>query len=272
MTTMRQKVGGNDHRPARGISPRRWWKTSSVLSKVVVVGVFLVTWHLAVELWLPSYLPTPLGVLAAIIPTFLSPEFGSAVQESTIAIVIGLLIGAFLGTTLGLISGRLLWLQQLLSPYINGLYALPLLAIVPPTTIWLGYTGDARLALIIVAAFLPCAVSTADGASSVPSSLNDVVEVYRVSGFRRLIDLVLPSSLPFVVAGLHVAVGRAIIAAVSVEFIAGLNGLGTFILLNARSFNQNTAFVGVLVLALFGGLARVAIIWLLRRSAPWHQQ
>ncbi|HEY9498788.1 MAG TPA: ABC transporter permease subunit, partial [Terrimesophilobacter sp.] len=156
--------------------------------------------------------------------------------------------------------------------YINGLYALPLLAIVPPTTIWLGYTGDARLALIIVAAFLPCAVSTADGASSVPSSLNDVVEVYRVSGFRRLIDLVLPSSLPFVVAGLHVAVGRAIIAAVSVEFIAGLNGLGTFILLNARSFNQNTAFVGVLVLALFGGLARVAIIWLLRRSAPWHQQ
>lgn len=272
MTTVTQSRGSRSTRPAAAASGRRSWQPRGILTKAVVVLVFLLAWHFTVALWLPSYLPTPLGVLGAIVPTMRSAEFGSAVGDSAVAIVVGLAVGSLLGTALGLVSGRLLWLRQLLSPYINGLYALPLLAIVPPTTIWLGYTGDARLALIIVAAFLPCAVSTADGASAVPSSLNDVVEVYRVPPVRRLFDLVLPSSLPFVIAGLHVAVGRAIIAAVSVEFIAGLDGLGTFVLLNARSFNQNTAFVGVLVLALFGGLARLAIVWALRRAAPWHTQ
>ena len=125
------------------------------------------------------YLPTPLGVASAFVPTLLSEKFQFAVAESSLAIIVGLVIGAALGTVFGLLSGRMRWLRELMSPYINGLYALPLLAIVPPVTIWLGYSGDARMALIIVAAFLPCAVSTADGARNVPASLEDVVEVYR---------------------------------------------------------------------------------------------
>ncbi|HEY9478255.1 MAG TPA: ABC transporter permease subunit [Microbacteriaceae bacterium] len=259
---------------AAGGSPRRLAGRSflgrSLAAKIVVVALFLVVWHAAVALWLPSYLPTPLGVASAFVPTLLSEKFQFAVVESSLAIVVGLVIGATLGTVFGLLSGRMRWLRELMSPYINGLYALPLLAIVPPVTIWLGYSGDARMALIIVAAFLPCAVSTADGARHVPASLEDVVEVYRVSTYRKFIDLVLPSSLPFVVAGLHVAVGRAIIAAVSVEFIAGLDGLGTFVLLNARSFHQDVAFVGVVVLAVFGGLARLAVVSALPKIAPWQ--
>jgi ABC-type nitrate/sulfonate/bicarbonate transport system permease component len=76
--------------------------------------------------------------------------------------------------------------------------------------------------------------------------------------------------MPFIVAGLHVALGRAIIATVSVEFIAGLTGLGTYILLNARSYHQNEAFVAVAVLALLGVTARICVILVLRRIAPWH--
>jgi ABC-type nitrate/sulfonate/bicarbonate transport system permease component len=241
-----------------------------LLAKVISVVIMVIVWQAAVSFWLPAFLPTPLGVVEAIPATVISAVFLSATGETLLAILAGTVIGCLVGTVLGLMSGRVVWLRQSTLLYINGLYALPLLAIVPPVTIWLGYTSDARLALVILAAFLPCAVSATDGSRSLPPELVEVVDVFRASPFRRFFDLILPGSLPFVVAGLHVAVGRAIIAAVSVEFIAGLNGIGTFILLNARSYHQNEAFVGVILLAVLGASARFAILALLERVAPWH--
>ena len=244
---------------------------TAVLAKLVVVIVILVAWHVVVANWLPSYLPTPIGVAKSILPTLTSASFVGSMQSSFGSIVVGLTIGATLGTIVGLANGRIGWLRQVTSPYIDGLYALPLLALVPPTTIWLGYTDSTRLAMVILAAFLPCAVGAADGASKLPSSLWNVTQVYGSPKYRRVVDLIIPASLPFVIAGLYVSVGRALIAAVSVEFIASIDGLGTYILLNARSFRQNEAFVGVLVLATFGGSARLLITWVLQKVAPWQE-
>lgn len=244
---------------------------SRLVPKLVVVGVVLIFWQLAVGTLLPSFLPTPIGVVAEAPETIASPVFGSALGETLLAVVIGTAIGALVGTVFGLMCGRIRWLRSLSSLYIEGLYALPLIALVPPVTIWLGYTSEARLALVTLAAFLPCAVSATDGARTLPSNLIEVTRVYRSGGVRRFVDLVAPGSMPFIVAGLYVALGRAIIATVSVEFIAGLDGLGTYILFQARTYHQNEAFVAVAMLALLGVVARVAVILVLRRAAPWHK-
>lgn len=240
------------------------------VARLVVVVVLLAVWQLVVRIWLPAYLPTPTGVAREFFSTLGDHEFDDALSASVVAIVLGLVIGCSVGVPFGLLTGRVPWLRRFSAPYIGGLYALPLIVLVPTITIWLGYSDSARLVLIIVAAALPCAVNTSRGAQLVPKQLLEVTQVLGVSKLRALYDVVLPATLPFVVGGVQIAVGRAIIASVSVEFLASLRGVGTFILVNAQSFHQNTAFVGLVVLAALGGLGRIAVAVLLRVLAPWH--
>ncbi|MEU0526443.1 ABC transporter permease [Streptomyces niveus] len=245
-------------------------RRADVIGKLTVAALVLAVWELSVRLWLPDYLPTPSGVAGAARPTLTSPEFSTALGETLGGVVLGLLIGCVAGTGLGLAVGRVAWLRHLTSPYVSGLYAMPMLAIVPMATIWLGYSGETRLAVIALSAFLPCVVSTGDGARNVPLQLSELARMLRLSRPRVVVDVLLPATLPFVVAGVQVAVGRALVGAVAVEFLASLPGLGTFILTNARSFDQDAAFVAVLVLAVLGIAARTGTEAALRRLAPWH--
>ncbi|BCB78347.1 ABC transporter permease [Phytohabitans flavus] len=240
------------------------------VGKLIVAALVVAVWEASVRLWLPDYLPTPSGVVRAAWPTLISADFGKAFGDTISGVAAGLLIGCLAGTALGLATGRLPWLRYLTSPYLSGLYAMPMLAIVPMATIWLGYSSQTRLAVIALSAFLPCAVSTGDGARNVPSQLRETAKVLRLSRVRFVLDVLLPSTLPFVVAGVQVAVGRALVGAVAVEFLASLPGLGTFILTNARSFEQNTAFVAVFVLAVLGIAARAGTETALHRLMPWH--
>lgn len=257
-------------RPTSRTTDRPISRRTDVLGKLTVAALVLAVWELSVRLWLPDYLPTPSGVAGAAWPTLTSSEFSTALGETLGGVVLGLLIGCVAGTGLGLAVGRVAWLRHLTSPYVNGLYAMPMLAIVPMATIWLGYSGETRLAVIALSAFLPCVVSTGDGARNVPPQLSELAQMLRLSRPRVVVDVLLPATLPFVVAGVQVAVGRALVGAVAVEFLASLPGLGTFILTNARSFNQDAAFVAVLVLAVLGIVARTGTEAALRRLAPWH--
>jgi NitT/TauT family transport system permease protein len=78
--------------------------------------------------------------------------------------------------------------------------------------------------------------------------------------------------LPYVLAGFRLAAGRALIAAVVAEYLIGIEGLGFYVLLNARSFRHDEAFVAVIALALFGIATLFLVRWATRRLCPWYQQ
>lgn len=232
---------------------------------------------LILSLWQASALfdesglvPTPLGILNAIPIVVTDPDFWLGTQYTTLAIMQGLLIGTVFGTFIGLLIGRVAWVRGILAPYVSGLYSVPLLALIPLVTIWLGYSGESRLALVSVAALLPCIVSTSDGARRVPQELEDVAFVIQVPKHRILFDLVFPAALPYIIAGVNVAIGRAIVAAIAVEFLASVQGLGRFILIQSRSFNPDEAIVGVITLVILGLLGTGLVETLRRSLAPWH--
>ncbi len=244
--------------------------SNALLSKVGIALAILAIWQIIVMLWLPSYLPTPWGIIRKAGPTMASSDFTGSLWPTMKSVIIGLVVGCSSGVAVGLLTGRVWWLRSLIAPYVNGLYAMPLLALVPMLTLWLGYSDATRTAVVIISGFLPCAVSTSDGVRHVPQLLIDAAKVLRISPWRFPIDLLLPSTLPYVVAGVQVAVGRILVGAVVVEFLASINGIGFFIITEARSFNQNEAFVAVLVLAAVGLGATMACQLLLGRIAPWH--
>jgi ABC-type nitrate/sulfonate/bicarbonate transport system permease component len=139
-------------------------------------------------------------------------------------------------------------------------------------TIWFGYGADARMATIIFAAFFSVVINVRDGARSVPHEYLDVCRAYRAPSRYVWFDITVFSSLPYIIAGFRLAAGRALVGAVIAEFFVSLEGVGMYVLANARSFKHNEAVVGVLVLALFGLLFEVTMNWVMKRYFPWYRR
>jgi ABC-type nitrate/sulfonate/bicarbonate transport system permease component len=93
----------------------------------------------------------------------------------------------------------------------------------------------------------------------------------RANLLSMMIELVLPSSMPYLLAGLRLAAGRALIGAVVAEFFVSIGGLGYFILYNSRSYHHNEAFVGVVPLASFGVGFELLVNWNIWHFMPWYR-
>jgi NitT/TauT family transport system permease protein len=234
--------------------------------------VLLLAWELVVRGFAPAYVATPIGVVRALPTVLSSPPFWAAAGATLGAVGNGLAISIVAGTTVGLMMGRISLVEFSLRYYISSLFATPMVAILPLVTLWFGYTADARLAVVVFAAFFSIAVNTCDGARSVPPEYIEVSESFRGSRWRTLLDIILPSSLPYLLAGLRLAAGRALIGAVVAEFFVSIPGLGYFILFNSRTFKHNEAFVAVVVLVVAGVGFEVLIGWLTRRFLPWARR
>lgn len=233
----------------------------------------LIAWELVVAGFAPAFVARPSGVLAAIPRTIVAPVFLAATAQTLAAVAQGLLIAILVGTLVGLTIGRSVVADRTLRHYVNGFYAVPMVVILPLVTLWFGYTGGARLATIVFAALFSIIVNVSDGARAVPREYIEVARSFRSNRFRSLFEIVLPSATPYFLAGVRLAAGRALVAAVVAEFfIAEIGGLGQFIQFMSRTFRHNEAFVGVVLLAGFGLGIDFLIQWATRRYLPWYRR
>jgi NitT/TauT family transport system permease protein len=251
-------------------SPRKRLFGSAAL-KIGAGIVLLAIWQFGVGLFAPSYIATPLDTLGRIPAVFADPEFGSDVQTTLLAILEGLAIAVVLGTILGLVMGRLPDLNRILGMYVGTFYAMPLIAVVPLLTVWFGYTPAARLAMVVLEAILPIIYNVAEGARLVPTTFLDVTRIHRAPWWRVWLGVVLPNALPYVLAGLDLAIGRALIGAVVAEFVTAIPGLGYYILFNVRSFHENEAMVALLVLVAFALVLRMIVNVVISRGFRWYR-
>jgi NitT/TauT family transport system permease protein len=239
----------------------------------LLVGLaILLLWEGIVRGLAPSYVAKPSGVLAAIPRVIVSPAFLEATRTTLTAVAEGLIIALAIGTVIGLLMGRSVTVDRCLRHYVNGFYAVPMVVVLPLVSLWFGYTGAARLATIVFAASFSIIINVADGARSVPREYLEVARSFRSGRLRMMVDIVLPSAVPYFLAGLRLAAGRALIGAVVAEFFTAIGGLGYFILFHSRTFRHDDAFVGVLLLAAFGVAFELLVVWGTRRFLPWYRR
>jgi ABC-type nitrate/sulfonate/bicarbonate transport system permease component len=243
----------------------------SAALKVGAGIVLLAVWQFGVVLFAPSYIATPLNTARRIPAVLGDGEFGSDVQSTLVSIVEGLAIAVIIGTVLGLVMGRLPDLNRVLGMYVGTFYAMPLIAVVPLFTVWFGYTPSARLAMVVLEAILPIIYNVAEGARLVPSTFLDVTRIHHAPWWRVWLGVVLPNALPYVLAGLDLAIGRALIGAVVAEFVTAIPGLGYYILFNVRSFHENEAMVALLVLVALALALRALVNLAISRGLPWYR-
>ncbi|HKN98600.1 MAG TPA: ABC transporter permease subunit [Pseudonocardiaceae bacterium] len=239
--------------------------------RIVAGVVLLAIWQFGVTLFAPGYIATPLNTVRRIPAVLADPAFGADVQTTLLAIVEGLAISVVIGTVVGLVMGRLPDVNRVLGMYVGTFYAMPLIAVAPLLTVWFGYSPTARLAMVVLEAVLPIVYNVAEGARLVPTQFLDVTRIHHAPWWRVWGGVVLPNALPYILAGLDLAIGRALIGAVVAEFVTAIPGLGYYLLFNVRSFHENEAMVALLVLVAFALVLRALINLAISRGFRWYR-
>ncbi len=253
------------------VSPKHA-RGQAIALKCAAGAVLLALWEIVVRLAAPAYVARPSGIVRAFVPVITDAQFLAAAGATLASVIEGLAIAVVLGALIGVAMGRLPRVDQALKYYVNSLFATPMVAILPLLTLWFGYTSAARLAAVVFAAIFSIIVNCADGARAVPGDYLEVARSFRSRPAAMLFDVVLPASLPYLLAGFRLAAGRALIGAVVAEFFVSIPGLGYYILFNSRTFKHNEAFVAVIVLAALGLFFQALADVLTRRYLPWARR
>lgn len=247
--------------------------TAKNLALRVATGIALLLLWEGLVTWLaPWYVARPSGVAKALPDVLRDGVFWHAVRGTITAVAEGLVVGVVLGALVGLTMGRLRDVESSLKFYVNAFFALPTIAVLPLMTLWFGYSGTARLAVIILGSFLPVALNTYDGVRRIPTAYVEVSKTYHARWWNVWFGIALPAALPYLLAGVRLAAGRALVGAVVAEILLALDGLGHFIQLNSYSFHQNAATIAVLALAVIGITINVGVDAATRRFFPWYRR
>ena len=155
-------------RPVMNGSALRAWIASPLFLKLAAGAFLLLAWEVTVRAFAPAYVAKPIAIAQVFTTVISDPQFLAAARATLGAVMGGLLISLVFGTVVGFAMGRIDLVERGMRYYVNSLFATPMVAILPLITLWFGYNADARLAVVVFAAFFSIAVNACDGARSVP--------------------------------------------------------------------------------------------------------
>ena len=233
--------------------------------------IFLVAWEVYGRRTDPILLTYPIAVAQAAVELIRSGELLRQVLVSLAALAAGFGASLVLGVGLGLLMGRSRVAEAALDPHINALYATPQVALTPLLMMWFGLGFGVKLVMIFLFAFFPILINTAGGVKNVSASMVEVGRAYLASDRQILFKVLVPAALPFIAAGIRLAVGRAVVGMIIAELFTAITGLGAMLTLYGNLFETAKMFVVIVVLGLLGiGLIQ-AVQALERRLARWKE-
>jgi NitT/TauT family transport system permease protein len=244
---------------------RRYW-TVRLISIVVV----LLAWEVLGRQVDPLFIAWPSQIVAAAIEMIKSGELIGAFLESMKTLTLGFVLATIVGIGLGLVIGRYRYVDASTDWLVNALYATPLVAITPLVILWFGLGFPAKLFIVFILAVFPVLINTASGVRNVSPHLIDVGVAFAASERKIFLKIILPAALPFMMTGIRLGVGRAIIGMVVAEFFTAINGLGALIIKYGNQFETAAMFVPILCLMLMGVVYTAIAMRFERWVAPWR--
>lgn len=241
------------------------------LIRAASVLCFLAAWEVYGRRTDPILLTYPTAVVVAAFQLIGTGELPRQLMASLLTLGVGFGLAIVLGVGLGLIMGRSRIAEAALDPHMNALYATPQVALIPLLMLWFGLGFTVKAVIIFLFAFFPILINTASGVRNVSGSMMEVGRAYMASQRQILVKIVVPAALPFIMAGLRLAVGRAVVGMVVAELFTAITGLGAMLTLYGNLFETAKMFVVIIVLGLLGVALIRATQALENRMARWKE-
>ncbi len=201
-----------------------------------------------------------------------SGQLWSSLIESLRPFALGYALAIVAGVPLGLVIGRFRALEAALGIYVTAGYAMPLVALVPLLILWLGLGFAVKVAVVFLMSLFPITINTWLGVIAVPKTLIEVGKSFVAPNHVILRRIILPATLPYIMAGIRLAVGRAVVAMVIAEFFTTISGLGAVIINSANNFDTATMFVPIFILMAMAIGLNSLIGFVERKVAPWQAE
>ena len=236
--------------PAR--SPWRRYEATVLGAGSIVL--LLVVWEALPRLVTLSagtrlFFTTPSHVVGTLWDMFATGSIWSPLGVSAGAFAVGLGIAIVVALPLGVMLGRSALLSALFDPFITAFNATPRLVFLPLVMLWFGLGLWSKVVIVVIGAVFPLLINTYEGVRNADKLLINVVRSFGADEWAVARLVVVPNALPYIMVGLRLAIGRAILGVVVAEFFGSAEGLGVVMVRAASSYHVDVVFAGLIVFA-----------------------
>lgn len=236
-------------------------------------AVLAVWWAAAaMEVLGTGQLPRPENVLSAVVRGLANGDVWRDVQLSVLRVVLGVLIGAAFAIPVGFALAWYPKVRAMFAPLVNFFRALPPIALIPLVIVYLGISEDARISILVYAAFFSAVVVITEGVSAVDDIYIRAARSMGASQLELFWRVVIPLTIPQVLVGIRVALGVSWATVVAAELVAAQSGLGAMIQNAANFFQMELIYGGIILIGTCALIMDLLLGLLMRRAVRWQER
>ncbi|MCX6580146.1 MAG: ABC transporter permease [Candidatus Aminicenantes bacterium] len=250
---------------------KRWiFHQKSFLSYLSVLAL----WYLASRLgWFEStILPPPTEVIKTLINLIVSGQLFADAGISIWRVLVGFTIAAIIGIGFGILTASSSRFKEYGSPLLEILRPIPPVAFVPIAILWFGIGNGPAYFLVSFAAFFPIYTNTLAGILSVSQIHYDAALCLGAKRRLLLMEVSLPASMPYLLAGLKTGLGTAWFVVIVAELVGAQSGLGYMIQLNRLTLQSEKVLAGMIAIGFLGFSMNKGMSFLQKRFIPWYAE
>lgn len=239
-----------------------------VLPLIATVGLFLL-WEAACRAFkIPGYLlPAPTEIWKDTMA--IGPTVAGHTMSTFKTVMLGFVVSILISLPLAVVLTASPAIAAAVYPFLVWTQSIPKVALAPILVVLLGTNELPRIVITVLVAFFPLVISVATGLLSVPPELIELSRACRASKLSELLRIRLPYAIPFIFAGLKVAISLAVVGAVVAEFVNADAGLGFLIQTSTAFFKVPVAFGALIILSVMGVVLFQLVVAAERIFFPW---
>src|SRR5882724_5146525 len=248
---------------------------SSILLKGGSILAGLLLWHLLSEYVIrdPTFIVSPLIVAkTAYEMLFITGELYPHILASTWIFFYGFLLAILIGVPAGFLMALSPVVRDYVSPWMMTLYTTPRIAFAPVLLLWFGIGGGAKVAIVFLGCVFPILINSFYGMRVVNREYVELARSFRLNSWALFLKILLPASVPFILAGIRLAVGRGLTGVAIAEWFGATEGLGYLIFFAGQTLNIPTLFVGITAFAALGIVGFEVIRRFEAYVTPWRKE
>ncbi len=254
-----------------------WQRFEPALLGTASIVLLLVVWELLPRLVTLSagtklFFTTPSQVAGTLWRMFATGTVWQPLGVSASGFAVGLALAIVVGLPLGVLIGRSRTLNAMFDPFITAFNATPRLVFLPLVMLWFGLGLWSKVVIVFIGALFPILINTYEGVRNSDKLLINVVRSFGAKEWDVARLVVIPNAMPYIIAGLRLAIGRAVLGVVVAEFFGSESGLGVMMVQAAGRYQIDIVFSGLIIFAALSLAMTAAVQMLENRLGRWRPQ